>query len=98
MSFLSSHLATLRRASLARSAARAPPARPSSGSGSGRGGGAGLAPEVRQWEVQWEDITVVRPIGQGSFGRVRWGHELSAADLTDGHGLPCLAPPSGPQS
>jgi len=29
-----------------------------------------LHPEVQQWLVQWEDITPLRLIGRGSFGRV----------------------------
>ena len=32
--------------------------------------GSPLRPEVQQWLVQWGDITPVRPIGRGSFGRV----------------------------
>ena len=29
-----------------------------------------LRPEVQQWLLQWEDITPIRLIGRGSFGRV----------------------------
>ena len=29
-----------------------------------------LRPEVQQWLVQWEELTPVRLIGRGSFGRV----------------------------
>jgi hypothetical protein len=92
ISFLSSHLATLRGASLARHAARASPAGPGVGDGSRGGGGATLAPEVRQWEVQWGDITIVRPIGRGSFGRVSGGGWLARALCPPAH-RPQLAPP-----
>lgn len=29
-----------------------------------------LPAAVQQWEVRWEDLCVVRPVGRGSFGRV----------------------------
>lgn len=29
-----------------------------------------LRPEVQQWEVQWEELEILRPIGRGSYGAV----------------------------
>jgi len=29
-----------------------------------------LPAAVRQWEMRWEELTLVRPIGRGSFGKV----------------------------
>ena len=70
--YIQSHLASIRLLSMAHhpslarqgSAPAAADVHPSTTSGSNS-----LAPDVQQWEVQWEDIRVVRPIGRGSFGR-----------------------------
>lgn len=62
VSFIESRLATMRQAD--------------GGSElSTRSSGWELQPEVGQWLVRWEDITLVRVIGRGSYGRVyaaRW--------------------------
>lgn len=48
----------------------------STGNSGGDGSGAGtprafpLPVEVQQWEVQWSDLEIVRPIGGGSYGIV----------------------------
>lgn len=35
-------------------------------------GPSSLSPDVQQWEVQWDDIRIERPVGRGSYGKV--GH------------------------
>ncbi|PRW57887.1 water chloroplastic isoform A [Chlorella sorokiniana] len=42
-------------------------------SGSGGPSSPGLSPDVQQWEVQWEHISIERAIGRGSYGRVYLG-------------------------
>lgn len=39
----------------------------------GSGGGSGpleLRTDARAWEVQWEELTILRRIGRGSYGSV----------------------------
>lgn len=60
LSYISSHLASRPAAALA----------PGDTRSSGGGGAPALRTDMRLWEVQWEDVTPLRAIGRGSFGRV----------------------------
>lgn len=61
LTFISSRLSTIRR--------NAGGLSPTSSSGLTSMSGP-LPAEVQQWEVQWENIVLERPIGRGSFGKV----------------------------
>lgn len=80
LTFVASHLVSLRRqTTFKRHASAAGQDLTSGGSagmgsggsaGVGSGGSGGLSPEVQQWEVEFEDIRFGRAVGRGSFGRV----------------------------
>lgn len=69
---INTFLATRREQLATVSAALASRASAVSASSAGAGGEAGvrggLSAEVLQWEVAWEDITLKRLVGRGSFG------------------------------
>jgi len=70
-SYLSTHLASISRAAAhSHTSATTPASSKGSGLLSSPGASSPLAPEVQQWEVRWEDLHLVRPIGRGSYGRV----------------------------
>lgn len=61
---------------------------PTPSSGSGR---AALRGDVQQWEVQWHELQIERPIGQGSFGWVylaQWHQTYVAAKILTKQGEP----------
>ncbi len=52
-----------------------------SGSGSG---GLELRTDARLWEVQWEELDIMRRVGRGSFGSVylaEWSHTRVAVKV-----------------
>ena len=65
LSYISSSLASRPRTA---SAASAAPSAGSSGLSAAGSGAIALHPEARQWELQWGDLAIERPIGAGSFG------------------------------
>ena len=84
ISYIASNLAALRRVSVVplarRSSAHSLVETPASGA-SATSGSNTLPLEVQQWEVQWEDIRVMRLVGRGAFGRVSAAAVAAAAAL-----------------
>ena len=63
LTFISSRLDTLRNRNVASLS-------PSASSGVASVVSGPLPVDMQQWEVQWEQIQLERPIGRGSFGKV----------------------------
>lgn len=48
------------------------------------GGSSALSPETQMWQVEWEELQILRPAGRGSFGAVyegRWQETAVAVKL-----------------
>lgn len=71
-------------------ASQQPPVATASGPSSGGGsGGLELRTDARLWEVQWEELTIQRCIGRGSFGSVylaEWNQVPVAVKVLIGKG------------
>lgn len=83
LSFVSSYMSTR---SLSAAQRPAPPLALSGSSGSGP---IELRTKARLWEVQWDELTIVRLIGHGSFGSVylaEWNQTQVAAKVLVGKG------------
>lgn len=62
---------------------------PSGGSANGGSGTIELRTDARVWEVQWPELTIVRLIGQGSYGSVylaEWNQTQVAVKVLVGKG------------